>query len=167
MAATPRWLLKNAPPGLAEARPTSLHTDYQRRAVPVRTDLHRTRRRQRSTARCRAARFPGFGTEIADSRAVSLGSGGTRHGSFTIEEFREGMRRRRRLRSGLRHKIGSVSQHILKLRKNHMVQAWVLGLSWMTGPVEQVRWIDASQPVELCLQPESLILAQNERWRHA
>ena len=30
-----------------------------------------------------------------------------------------------------------------------MVQAWVLGLSWMTGPVEQVRWIDESQPVEL------------------
>jgi hypothetical protein len=26
----------------------------------------------RSTARCRAARFPGFGTEIADSRAVSF-----------------------------------------------------------------------------------------------
>ena len=24
-----------------------------------------------------------------------------------------------------------------------------LGLSWLTGPVEQVRWIDESQPVEL------------------
>ena len=41
------------------------------------------------------------------------------------------------------------SAHPRKLRKNHMVQAWVLGLSWVTGPVEQVRWIDESQPVEL------------------
>ena len=45
---------------------------------------------------------------------------------------------------GLKHKIGSVSQHISELRKNHMVQAWVLGLSWMTGPVERLLWAGVS-----------------------
>ena len=45
---------------------------------------------------------------------------------------------------GMRHKIGSVSQHISELRKNHMVQAWVLGLSWMTGPVERLLWAGVS-----------------------
>ncbi len=81
--------------GSCRGKTDNLHTGYQRRAVPVRTDLQPDTTTTRSTARCRAARFPGFGTEIADSRAVSLWSGGTRHGSFTIEEFREGMRRRR------------------------------------------------------------------------
>jgi hypothetical protein len=35
-------------------------------------------------------------------------------------------------------KLGPSVSTSRKLRKNHMVQAWVLGLSWMTGPVEQV-----------------------------
>jgi hypothetical protein len=34
-----------------------------------------------------------------------------------------------------------------KLRKNHMVQAWVLGLSWMTGPVEQIECPGADQGI--------------------
>ena len=59
------------------------------------------------------------------------------------------------------------SAHPRKLRKNHMVQAWVLGLSWMTGPVEQVLLGRRQPACMICLQPESLILAQNERWRHA
>ena len=37
------------------------------------------------------------------------------------------------------------SAHLKKLRKNHMVQAWVLGLSWMTGPVERLWWIGVSR----------------------
>ena len=41
----------------------------------------------------------------------------------------------------------TVSQHISELRKNHMVQAWVLGLSWMTGPVEQIECPGADQGI--------------------
>ena len=42
-------------------------------------------------------------------------------------------------------KLGPSVSTSRKLRKNHMVQAWVLGLSWMTGPVERLFRIGVSQ----------------------
>src|SRR3954447_22321871 len=97
MAATPRRLLKNVPPDLAEARPTTYIQVINGGLFWSVRISNRIRRRHAAPQGVARRVFRVLAPKSPDSRVVSLGNGCTRHGSFTIEEFREGMRRRRRL----------------------------------------------------------------------